>query len=158
MAKTARLPLAKDGNPLGSGSLPTANRSAITNDPLATRAKATTARGRRVRDLFRDLIAGKEEAGAYVAAQCLRVAELTASAESLRAQLGAMLDEAKGKTVGPDEIKSLAVLVNAVTRFESTARRAAADLGKVAPADDGPDWIDLQEEATRLREAERDSK
>ncbi len=72
---------------------------------------------------------GKGDVGAYLESQALKVAELTAEAEGLRAKLDAMLaaDEVA-------DIKSLAALINSVTRLESTARRAAADLAKIGPA------------------------
>jgi hypothetical protein len=120
-----------DGGPLKR------HRAAMTNDPVAARMSRRTTRGRRVKDLYEDLIAGKPP-GAYLAAQALRVAELTASAESLRAKLDVMLDAGRGKTATAEEIKALSVLVNAVTRFESTARRAAADLGKSASVEEDP--------------------
>jgi hypothetical protein len=110
----------------------------------------------RTRDLFLDLIADKEQPSAYFEAQCLKVAELTIETEALRAKLDAML-----KTNTPtdaEQVKNLSALVNATTRLESTLRRAAADLGKVAPEPEGPSWIDLQEAAERIEQAERDAK
>jgi hypothetical protein len=90
----------------------------------------------RVRDLFDDLMADKGGAGTYVESQCLKIAELTASAEELRTKLTAMLAAAEGKRQSPSdaEVRSLAALINATTRLESTARRAAADLAKTATA------------------------
>ncbi len=80
----------------------------------------------RVRDLFLDLMAGRE-AGTFVESQCLKVAELTAAAEGLRARL---------ETADQDPAtcaKTIVALVNAVTRTESTARRASVDLGTAEP-------------------------
>ncbi len=90
----------------------------------------------RVRDLLVDLMADKGDAGTYVESQCLKVAELTASAEELRTKLTAMLTADEGKSLSPSdaEVRSLAALINATTRMESTARRAAADLAKTAAA------------------------
>jgi hypothetical protein len=60
----------------------TTNRSAMTNDPLAGRANPRTARGRRVRDLFRSLVARLPEPRDPIAeAQALKIAELTSLAE-----------------------------------------------------------------------------
>ena len=89
----------------------------------------------RVRGLFVDLMADKGDAGTYLESQCLKVAELTASAEVLRTKLKAMLATAEGKSPSPsdDEVRSLAALINATTRLESTVRRAAADLAKITP-------------------------
>jgi hypothetical protein len=103
----------------------------------------------RVRDLFLDLMKDQKDAGAYLESQCLKVAELTARAEDLRAKLAVMVAE-KGSTmiIDADQVKSLAVLINSVTRLESTARRAAADLGKVAEVVDtsSEDLMKAQEE------------
>lgn len=95
--------------------------------------RAAFIRGRlspRVRDVFTDLLKGKGDAGAYVELQALKVAELTVRAEELRAKLAAML--AANETAG--DVRHLAALINSVTRLESTARRAAADLAKIGPA------------------------
>jgi hypothetical protein len=86
----------------------------------------------RVRDVFTDLMAGKQGVGAYVESQCLKVAELTVRAEDLRAKLAAMLAAAQPDDTDP--VRSLAALINSVTRLESTTRRAAADLAKITPA------------------------
>jgi hypothetical protein len=98
----------------------------------------------RVRDLFQDLMKDQGDAGAYIESQCLKVAELTARAEDLRAKLAVMVaekgsdaDQVKTEKVTPldaDQVKSLAALINSVTRLESTCRRAAGDLGKVTTA------------------------
>jgi DNA-binding TFAR19-related protein (PDSD5 family) len=88
----------------------------------------------RVRDLMADLMADKADVGTYVESQCLKVAELTAGAEELRTRLTAMLTATEGATQSPTdaEVHSLAALINATTRLESTVRRAAADLAKTA--------------------------
>jgi hypothetical protein len=113
----------------------------------------------RVRDVFLDLMKSRKDAGAYLEAQCLKVAELTARAEDLRARLDAMLAPLKGDehpALDDAQVKSLAALINNVTRLESTARRAAADLGKVAEAKVDPmaEWDAMQAEAARVREEE----
>jgi hypothetical protein len=97
-----------------------ANRSAMKNNLLATRANGRTARGRRVRDLFRGLLArlGPGPHDVVVESHALRCAELVAIAEDLRARLASQEPR-------PD-------MINAVTRIESTARRAAADFAKIA--------------------------
>ena len=81
-------------------------------------------------------MADKGDAGTYLESQCLKVAELTASAEELRTKLKAMLATAEGKSLSPSdaEVRSLAALINATTRLELTVRRAAADLAKTAAA------------------------
>jgi hypothetical protein len=63
-------------------------------------------------------------------------AELTVRAEELRARLATMMagDMANDR----DPVRSLATLINAVTRLASTARRAAADLGKVTHVETDP--------------------
>jgi hypothetical protein len=81
-------------------------------------------------------MADKPAAGAYVESQCLKVAELTVRAEELRARLATML--AADLPNDKDTVKSLAALVNGVTRFESTTRRAAADLGQVTHVESDP--------------------
>ncbi len=62
--------------------------------------------------------------GAYLESQCLRVAELTATAETLRAELDKRKDSGEAPT---------AAQITAVVRIEGVARRAAADLLKMAP-------------------------
>jgi hypothetical protein len=97
--------------------------------PNQSRRRAAFLRDRltpRVRDLFLDLMAGRE-VGTFVESQCLKVAELQAAAEGLRARL-----ETADQNPETDA-KTIVALVNAMTRTESTARRAAADLGKAAP-------------------------
>jgi hypothetical protein len=94
----------------------------------------------RVRDLFLDLMANRKATGIYLESQCLKVAELTARTEDLRARLDVMLAAPKKGDAEDDadiEVRALSALINSVTRLESTARRAAADLGKIAaePAD-----------------------
>jgi hypothetical protein len=88
-----------------------------------------TARGRRVRDLFEGFLArvGGTDADIVTKAQCLKVAELTYATEGLRARL---------ETADNDpttDAKTIVALVNAMTRAESTARRASADLAKSVP-------------------------
>jgi hypothetical protein len=101
----------------------------------------------RVRDVFTDLMSSRKDAGAYLESQALKVAELTVRAEELRAKLGAMLTaegEEEGEEGGPvaalsdAEVRSVTALINSVTRLESTARRAAADLGKIGAEPDDP--------------------
>lgn len=102
----------------------TTNRSAMTNDPLAGRANPRTARGRRVRDLFRELVARLAERDPVAEAQALKIAELIALAEEARAKAAEMVDVLAGDK---DSIKAFAVMINAVTRAEGTARRAMID-------------------------------
>jgi hypothetical protein len=78
----------------------------------------------------------KPDAGAWLESQCLKVAELTVRAEELRARLATML--AADMPNDQDPVRSLATLVNGITRLESTARRAAADLGKVGHVEVDP--------------------
>jgi hypothetical protein len=93
----------------------------------------------RVRDVFHDLMANRRDAGAYLEIQALKVAELAIQAEELRARLGTML--AADTPGDKDPVRSLATLINAVTRLEGTARRAAADLAKAAPAKPAVNWL-----------------
>jgi hypothetical protein len=74
---------------------------------------------RRVRLLYRNLLAryGAGQNRALIEAACLRIAELTIAAETLRAQLLATNEPDSG-------------LVNGVTRMESTIRRATVDLAE----------------------------
>jgi hypothetical protein len=92
----------------------------------------------RARDLFDDLIRqrGAGPHGAYLESQCLRVAELTATAETLRAELDKRKDGGEAPT---------AAQITAVVRIEGVARRAAADLLKMAPAksEDDVEYADL---------------
>ena len=84
---------------------------------------------------------GKGDVGAHIESQCLKVAELTVRAEDFRVKLDVMLAAAKGNGGDAEaEVRCLAALINAVTRLESTARRAAADLAKLTTAagDDDP--------------------
>jgi hypothetical protein len=123
MTAIAARSLAKDGQSLGNRSLKNANRSAMTNDLLASRANARTARGRRIRDLFKGLLArvGAGPHDVVTEAHALRVAELVVACEDIRAGLaGKVLD------VGQ---------VNAITRLESTAARAERAFLKAAPVD-----------------------
>lgn len=64
----------------------TAHRSAATNDPLIGRANGNTARGRRVRDLYRTLIGRLGDADVIAQAEVLEVAELIVACEDIRAQ------------------------------------------------------------------------
>lgn len=114
------------GEPTASRSNQERRRAAFLRDRLSPR----------VRDLFLSLMADKGDAGTYLESQCLKVAELTASTEELRTKLKAMLATAEGKSLSPSdaEVRSLAALINATTRLESTVRRAAADLAKTAAA------------------------
>jgi hypothetical protein len=107
--------------------------------PRQSRRRAAFIRKRlkpRVRDLFADLMADQKDAGAYLESQCLKVAELTCRAEDLRARLDVMVSTEKDdpRPLDADQVKSLAALINSVTRLESTLRRAAADLGRVTAA------------------------
>ena len=109
----------------------------------------------RVRDVFADLMTDKVDVGAYLESQCLKVAELTVRAEDLRAKLDVMLAAAKGNGADAEAgVWSLAALINAVTRLESTARRAAADLTKIVPKPVVQDWAEMQKEAARIIEQE----
>ena len=114
------------GEPTASRSNQERRRAAFLRDRLSPR----------VRDLFLSLMADKGDAGTYLESQCLKVAELSASTEELRTKLKAMLATAEGKSLSPSdaEVRSLAALINATTRLESTVRRAAADLAKTAAA------------------------
>jgi hypothetical protein len=100
------------------------NRSAMTNDPLAGRANARTPRGRRVRDLFRSLVARLPERDPVAEAMALKIAELTVLAEEARAKAAELVDQ-----VGADKasIAAFATMINAITRAEGTARRAMID-------------------------------
>lgn len=102
----------------------------------------------RTRDLFLDLMSRHGPGSLWVESQCLKLAELTASAENLRARLA---------TEEPSP-----ALINSVTRLESTARRAAVDLAKLSPpkADDPASafaeaWR-LDQEAQRIEELDRE--
>lgn len=131
----------------------------IASRPNQERRRAAFLRDRlspRVRDLFTDLMADRKETGAYLESQCLKVAELTVRAEDIRARLEAMLAAAKGNDDAA--VRSLATLINAVTRLESTARRAAADLGKIVPKPTDDDWGAIQDEADRLEQERRNSR
>lgn len=64
----------------------TADRSAATNDPLIGGANGNTARGRRVRDLYRTLIGRLGDADVIAQAEVLEVAELIVACEDIRAQ------------------------------------------------------------------------
>lgn len=114
------------------------NRSRVTNRPPTNRpGRSAAATGRRVRDLY---VAYLERVGRssdpIVQAQALRAAELTALCESLRARALA------GETFDTNDL----------TRLESTANRAERALVKGAAdtADDGPDWVELQEQALQM--------
>jgi hypothetical protein len=108
----------------------TTNRSAMTNDPLAGRANPRTARGRRVRDLFRSLVAHLPERDPVAEAQALKIAELTALAEVARAKAAELVDQVAADKAS---IAAFAVMINAITRAEGTARRAMIDFkGSVA--------------------------
>jgi hypothetical protein len=88
----------------------------------------------RARDLFDDLIRqrGPGPHGTYVEAMCLRTAELLASAERVRGEL----NEAE---------KPTAAQITAVVRIEGVARRAVADLTKLAPpkSDEDNEYAEL---------------
>jgi hypothetical protein len=106
------------------------NRSATTNNPLASRANARTPRGRRVRDLFRALVDRLPERDPVAEAQALKIAELTVLAEAARAKAAELVDQI---AADKDSIRAFATMVNAVTRAEGTARRAMIDFkGTVA--------------------------
>jgi hypothetical protein len=93
-------------------------------------------RSPRVADVFAVLMADKPDADAWLEAQALQVAELTVAAEELRARLATMM--ATDRPDDKDPVRSLATLINSVTRLASTARRAAADLGKVTHVEPDP--------------------
>lgn len=91
-------------------------RARTTNDPTS-RMNSRTARGRRTKDLYRAFVArltDPEEVLAQAAA--LAAAELTVSAEGLRARL------LGGEAVDPDQ----------VVRIENLAQRAERKLAKFA--------------------------
>jgi hypothetical protein len=106
---------------------------------------------KRVRLLFRNLLAkyGAGQNRALAETACLRIAELTIASETLRARLLATTDPDDG-------------LVNAVTRMESTIRRATVDLAAGAGAaaekgwtpDDLPKVIDDDDDEQDDAEAE----
>jgi hypothetical protein len=142
----APVSLAENGSALGIGSPKTTHRSAMTNDLLATRANGHTARGRRVRDLFRALIdrLGSGPHDAQTEADALEIAELTVLCEDIRTELaertaadakvadaGTQAEHVKARA---DADKARANLVNAVTRLQSTKDRARRGLLKGAPA------------------------
>jgi hypothetical protein len=108
----------------------TTNRSAMTNDPLAGRANSRTARGRRVRDLYRALVERLPERDAVVEAQALKIAELMSLAEAARAKAADLVDQVAADKAS---ISAFATMINAITRAEGTARRAMIDFkGNVA--------------------------
>lgn len=102
---------------------------------LRERAPNSTKRGRRVRFLFNTYLSrlGPGPHDHVIQAGCIRAAELMVMCEDLRAKALA------GDGVG----------VNDITRLESTARRAEADLfGKVQPPDPAlelPEYVDSPE-------------
>jgi hypothetical protein len=108
--------------------------------PRQARRRAAFLRKRlspRVRDVFQDLMADRSAAGAWLECQVLKTAELAVRAEELRARLETM----SAAPEDLDQVRSLATLINAVTRLEGTARRAAADLAKAAPAKPAVNWL-----------------
>ncbi|MGA2254420.1 MAG: hypothetical protein ABSG53_07150 [Thermoguttaceae bacterium] len=123
----AQVSLTENGSALGIGSPKTTHRSAVTNDVLGSRANGHTARGRRIRDLYRDLLIrlGDGPHDAITQADALEVAELTVACEDIRTELA-------GGEAG--DVKARANLVNAVTRLQSTKDRARRGLLKGAPA------------------------
>lgn len=112
----SRSPSPPDSSPLA------AHRSAITNDPMTSRANARTPHGRRIRDLFRGLLneLGPGPHSVPVQADALELAELTAIYEDYRAALA-------GNVLKADE-------ANALTRLSSTVARARRNLLKTVPA------------------------
>jgi hypothetical protein len=108
----------------------TTNRSAMTNDPLAGRANPRTARGRRVRDLYRALVGNLPDRDPVAEAQALKIAELTALTEAARAKAAELVDQVAADKAS---IAAFATMINAITRAEGTARRAMIDFkGNVA--------------------------
>jgi uncharacterized membrane protein YccC len=122
----------------------------MTNDLLATRANGHTARGRRVRDLFRALIErlGSGLHDAQTEADALEIAELTVACEEIRTELAertaadakAQAEPADAKATQAERVKARADadkaranLVNAVTRLQSTKDRARRGLLKGVP-------------------------
>lgn len=94
-------------------------------------------KSRRVQTLYRALLAshGTGPSRTVVEAQCLKVAELVAGAEALRAALLA------------SESPS-AALINSVTRLKSTAARAERALDKLAPPKTDADaWAEAWEKS-----------
>jgi hypothetical protein len=124
----------------------------MTNDLLATRANGRSARGRRVRDLFRALIdrLGSGPHDAQTEADALEIAELTVLCEDIRTELAertaadakatqaepadAKATQAERVKARADADKARANLVNAVTRLQSTKDRARRGLLKGVPA------------------------
>ena len=107
------------------------NQNRAKSEPRSNEARRRAAYLRyrlspRARDLFDDLMSqrGPGPHGVYIESQCLRVAELTATAENLRADLDL---RQKGGEV------PTAAQITAVVRIEGVARRAAGDLAKLAP-------------------------
>jgi hypothetical protein len=96
----------------------------MTNDPLAGRANPRTARGRRVRDLFRALVDRLPERDPVAEAQALKIAELITLAEEARAKAAELVDQV---AADKDSIRAFATLTNAITRTEGTCRRAMID-------------------------------
>jgi hypothetical protein len=84
----------------------------------------------RVRDLYRSIIARRENPDAMVEAQALKIAELVVLAEAARARAAEMLGQAAADN---GSVAGIASMINAVTRAEGTARRAMADFDKPAP-------------------------
>jgi hypothetical protein len=100
---------------------PLTSRSATTNKPLR-RANGNTAAGRRVRDLYRALLAGMSNPDDVRRAQALAAAELTVAAENARAELLA----------GQGDVEQ-------IVRLENLANRAVKRLGlQAATAPQGP--------------------
>lgn len=93
------------------------NRSRTTNDPLAVRASGNTRTGRRIRDLYRAMMAkiGSTD-DVIIQADVLAAAELKVAAEDARSRLLA------GEIVDPDH----------VVRLEGAAARAERKLAKYA--------------------------
>jgi hypothetical protein len=125
----ARQSLPKDGKSLAHRSPKNTNRSAITNDVLASRANARTRHGRRIRDLFRGLLdeLGPGPHAVSLEAVILELAELTAIYEDYRAALA-------GKVAKADE-------ANALTRLSSTLGRVRRSLLTAAPAKPRANWL-----------------
>jgi hypothetical protein len=98
------------------------NRSVTTNDPMRARADGRTSGGRRVRDLYRALLAGMNNPDDIRRAQALAAAELTVAAENARAELLAGLGD-----------------IEQIVRLENLATRAVRRLGlQAATAPQGP--------------------
>ncbi len=100
-----------------------------------------TSRGLRVRDLFRAFMVELAQGDVIAEAAALRCAELTTTAEDIRARIKA------GEVA----------LAGELVRIENLCDRAVRGLAKIKPAEAGMDWGDIQDEADRIEQAEREA-